>query len=151
MPNWTSIATTDLEQFVVASMISSLNEAALGDTQDDRFTECAEQVVAEVRMAVATSGKELDTDATKIPRSLLGPACWLIANYMAQGLGVPLTDQQANEVSVARDLIRDVASGDRAVEVPDSTDSTPDAQTGGAAELVTSSTRCYTRTSMAGL
>lgn len=151
MPNWTPIATTDLEQFVVASMITSLNEAALGDTQEDRFTQCAAQVVSEVRMAVATSGKELDTDATKIPRSLLGPACWLIANYMAQGLGVLLLEQQINEVSVARDLIRDVASGDRAVEVPDSTDATPDAQTGGAAELVTSSTRCYTRTSMAGL
>ena len=72
MPNWISITSTaDLEHYVVAALVAAINEAALGDTQDDRFTRVQADVISEVRMAIASNKvNELDTDTTTIPKSL---------------------------------------------------------------------------------
>lgn len=151
MSNWTTIARSNLDMFVVSALVESLDQAALADDQTERFASVRDTVVNEIRMAIATAQRDLDTDTTKIPNSLLAAGCWMIAGYMATGLGVELLEQQANELQNARDLIRDVARGDRTVETPDSYDATPDAQTGGNAELVSYSTRSYTRDTMSGL
>lgn len=153
MPNWISITSTaDLEHYVVAALVTSINEAALGDTQDDRFTRVQADVISEVRMAVASNKtNELDSDTTKIPSSLRPAACWLIANYMAQGLGIALTEQQLDEVRNAREKLADVARGNLTVEEPDSVVDDSEAQAGAGAQLATYSDRTYTRDSQAGL
>lgn len=150
--SWVTIARTDLEHYVVAALVTAIDSASLGDTQTDRFTRVGDDVVKQVRMAVASNeGNTLDSDATKIPQSLRPDACWIIAGLMAQGLGVELTDQQANEVSYARDRLKDVARGDLSVEVPDAEDDTPDAQSGAGVEMVAGATPIFTRDTMAGL
>lgn len=150
--SWVSLARTDLEHYVVAALVSAIDTAALGDTQVDRYTRVSADVVQQVRMAVATkSDNTLDEDATKIPQSLRPDACWIIAGLMAQGLGIQLTDQQANELSNARERLDRVARGDLSVEVPDTEDTTPDAQTGAGVELIPGATPIFTRSTMAGL
>ena len=153
MPNWIAITSTaDLEHYVVAALVTAINEAALGDTQDDRFTRVQADVISEVRMAVASNKtNELDSDTTKIPASLRPAACWLIANYMALGLGIALTEQQLDEVRNAREKLADVARGNLTVEEPDSVVDDSEAQAGAGAQLATYSDRTYTRDSQAGL
>ena len=153
MPNWISITSTaDLEHYVVAALVAAINEAALGDTQDDRFTRVQADVISEVRMAIASNKtNELDTDTTTIPKSLRPAACWLIANYMAQGLGISLTEQQLDEVRNAREKLSDVARGNLTIEEPDSVVDDSEAQAGAGAQLATYTDRTYTRDTQAGL
>lgn len=150
--SWVSLVKADLEHYVVAALVSSIDSAALGDTQTDRFTRVCADVVQQVRMAVATQSENvLDTDSTKIPQSLRPDACWIIAALMAQGLGIVLTDQQNNELTNARERLKEVARGDLVVEVPDTADTSPDAQTGAGLEMIAGQTPIFTRTTMAGL
>lgn len=149
---WVTIAQTDLEHYVVAALVSSINSAALGDTQTDRFTRVGSDVVQQVRMAVSSNTENtLDTNSSKIPQSLRPDACWIIAGLMAQGLGVQLNDQQANELANARERLNSVSRGDLKVEVPDSYDDSPDAQTGSGVEMIAGSEPIFTRSKMAGL
>jgi len=149
---WITVTQAHVENYVVAALVSAINEAALGDTQEDRFTTVQADVTAEVRMAVASNSENsLDEDATTIPQSLRSAACWLIAGYMAQGLGVTLTDQQANELSNARERLLAVSRGDLTVEQPDVVDTTPDAQSGSGVSMITPQDRVYTVSTMNGL
>lgn len=150
---WVTVSREDLKMYVVSALVEAIDSAALGDAQLDRFTQVHADSIAEVRMAVAShDGNELDADTTKIPQSLRSAASWIICQYMAQGLGIELTEAQLNEVTQARQRLSDVSRGDVAVEVPDSTDTEPDAQNpANAVQLVRSSPRVYTRQSMAGL
>lgn len=149
---WVTISKDDLRNYVVSALVDAIDEAALGDSQTDRFTLVQADTLAEVRMAVASSSENvLDSDATKIPQSLRSACAWLIAAYMAKGLGIELTEQQTAEIEAARQKLERVASGDLTVEVPDATDTTPDSQAGSGVELVTYSDRSFTADTMAGL
>lgn len=148
---WVTVTKAHVENYVVAALLSAIDEAALGDSQTDRFTTVQADVTAEIRVAVASNEKNiLDEDATKIPQSLRSAASWLIAGYMAQGLGVELTEQQANELSEARGRIKAVEDG-KAVEVPDVADTTLDAQSGSGVSMITGQDRVYTVSTMNGL
>lgn len=150
--SWVTITKAHVENYVVASLLSAIDSAALGDTQTDRFTTVQSDVTKEVRMAVASNSENvLDTDATKIPQSLRSAAAWLIACYMAKGLGVDLTDQQAEEVTNARTKMDAVARGDWTVEQPDVVDPTPDSQSGSGVSMITGQDRMFTVSSMSGL
>jgi len=149
---WITITQAHVENYVVAALVSAINEAALGDSQTDRFTTVQADVTAEIRMAVATdSSNVLDTDTTKIPQSLRSAGAWLIAGYMAQGLGIQLTDQQANELANARERILAVSRGDLTVEQPDTADETPDGQKGQGVSMITPQDRVFTVSTMNGL
>jgi len=149
---WITITQAHVENYVVAALVSAINEAALGDSQTDRFTTVQADVTAEIRMAVASdSSNVLDTDTTKIPQSLRSAGAWLIAGYMAQGLGIQLTDQQANELANARERILAVSRGDLTVEQPDTADETPDGQKGQGVSMVTPQDRVFTVSTMNGL
>ena len=149
---WITITQAHVENYVVAALVSAINEAALGDSQTDRFTTVQADVTAEIRMAVASdSSNVLDTDTTKIPQSLRSAGAWLIAGYMAQGLGIPLNDQQANELANARERILAVSRGDLTVEQPDTADETPDGQKGQGVSMITPQDRVFTVSTMNGL
>lgn len=149
---WVTIAQTDVENYVVAALVTAINTAALGDTQTDRFTRVSSDVIQQVRMSVASESENiLDSDSTKIPQSLRPDACWIIAGLMAQGLGIQLTDQQANELANARERLNSVAKGDLTIEVPDAEDDSPDSQAGSGVQMITGSTPIFTRSTMAGL
>lgn len=151
--SWVSITSTaDLEHYVVAALVRAINEAALGDAQTDRFTRVNSDVTALVRMSVASNSENvLDSDTTKIPQSLRSDACWIIAWMMAQGLGIELTDQQANEVSNARERLQQVARGSLTIEKPDTEDTEPDGQSGAGLEMITGNDRIFTVSTMNGL
>lgn len=149
---WVTVTIDDLKNYVVAALVDAINASALGDNQLDRFTTVQADVIAEVRGAVASNEKNvLDEDGTLIPRSLRPAAAWLIAQYMAQGLKFKFSDAQLAEVENARQLLRDVANGDRSVERPEVVDTTPDVQGGTAVAIATSETRRWTRESQSGL
>lgn len=150
---WVTVTKENLRNYVVSALVDAIDEAALGESQIERFTAVHSDTIAEVRMAVASNiDNILDSDTTKIPQSLRSAAAWLICNYMAQGLGIVLTESQLAEVTSAREKLRDVANGDIAVELADVPDTTPDAQVDAAAvELVSYSDRVYTRETMAGI
>lgn len=149
---WVTVTLDDLKMYTVAALVDALNTSALGDNQADRFTTIQADVIEEVRSAVASDEKNvLDADETLIPRSLRPAACWLIAQYLAQGLKYKLSDAQLAEVESARQLLRDVASGERSVTMPTTVDPTPDVQGGTAVAIATSETRRWTRESQSGL
>lgn len=149
---WVTVTQAHVENYVVAALLSAIDEAALGDSQTDRFTTVQSDVTGEVRMAVASNSENvLDSDSTKIPQSLRSAASWLIAGYMAQGLGIDLTDQQANELANARQKLESVARGDLTVEQPDTVDPTPDSQSGSGVSMITGQDRVYTVSTMNGL
>jgi len=149
---WITLTQAHVENYVVAALVTAINSAALGDSQTDRFTLVQADVTAEIRMAVASNeGNILDSDATKIPQSLRSAGAWLIAGYMAQGLGIPLTDQQANELATARERILAVSRGDLTVEQPDTSDDSPDGQAGAGVAMITPQVRVFTVSTMNGL
>lgn len=149
---WTYVTKDDLRDYVVSALVEAIDTAALGDSQADRFTNVHANTIAEVRAAVASDSKNiLDQDEMKIPRSLLSATAWIICQYMAQGLGLNLTEAQLNEVQEARNRIEAVRNGDLSVEVPDSPDPTPDVQSTSAATIASQSTRRWTQESQSGL
>jgi phage gp36-like protein len=150
--SWVTVTKENLRNYVVSALVDAIDESALGETQLERFTSVHADTIAEVRMAVASNENNiLDSDTDKIPQSLRSAACWLICNYMAQGLQIQLTEQQQAEVTASREKLQAVANGDIAVETPDAPDSSPDAQGGAAVELASYSERIYTRDTMAGI
>lgn len=149
---WVTVTKENLRNYVVSALVDAIDESALGESQIERFTSVHDDTIAEVRMAVGSNEDNiLDSDTDKIPQSLRPAACWLICNYMAQGLGIVLTESQLAEVTAAREKLNDVANGDIAVEAADDPDTTPDVQGGAAVELVSYSDRVYTRDTMAGI
>lgn len=149
---WVTVSQANLENYVVAALLSAINSAALGDTQSDRFTTVHSDVIANVRMAVASEpSNALDEDTTKIPQSLRPAACWIIAGLMAQGLKIELSDQQANELAYARETLERVARGDLTVETPGTVDETPDGQSGAGVTMIEGRERLFTVDTMNGL
>lgn len=149
---WITLTQAHVENYVVAALVTAINSAALGDSQTDRFTLVQADVTAEIRMAVASNESNvLDSDTTKIPQSLRSAGAWLIAGYMAQGLGIILTDQQANELATARERILAVSRGDLTVEQPETADDSPDGQAGAGVAMITPQDRVFTVSTMNGL
>jgi hypothetical protein len=149
---WVTVSFEDCKNYVVGALVNAIDQSALDGAQLDRFTQVQSDVIAQVRMACATNTATiLDEDATKIPQSLRPAAAWLICGMMAKGLGYALDEQQIAEYNDAKDLLAQVARGDRTVENADTDDTTPDAQAGSSIELVSASTSLYTATTMCSL
>ncbi len=149
---WVTVTFEDCRNYVVSALIEAIDQAALGGAQVDRFTTIHSDIIAQVRMAVASNTATiLDSDASKIPQSLRPATAWLICGLMAKGLGYTLDEQQIAEFNDAKELLQAVARGDRTVENADSEDTTPDAQSNGSIELVAETTANFTVETMGGL
>lgn len=149
---WVTVSFEDCKNYVVGALVNAIDQSALDGAQLDRFTQIHSDTIAEIRMAISKDPSNiLDSDATKIPQSLRPHAAWLICGRMAAGIGYDLQDQQLALFNEANQMLKDLRAKLITVEVPDTDDTTPDAQAGSSIELVAVSTSLFTATTMASL
>lgn len=94
MPNWTAIVADDLKAAGHGAIVDNARTMAVGSI--DPVEDAIDNVTAEVRNAVR-AGNRLDTDATKIPRSLKRLAVRLILYGLMQRIGMELSPDQKDE------------------------------------------------------
>ncbi len=111
------------DKAVVTARISSVEQKpvnALGSGTGDPLQEIIDNVVAEVRTAVATCARNrLDPDPRKIPASLVNDACSLVVYYFATrapGAKILAEDARYQAWAKANEKLNRVRSCEIAVE-----------------------------------
>jgi hypothetical protein len=147
---WNVMASSDLNDYQVAAMMTALRESALADGQADPFTAIMHDRANYIRNRIS---KKIQISATAyaIPPELKTCACWLIIEAMQTRLpGLSLSEDQKSQISRAyKDL--DIAA---TVDLPisDPTDPvTPAVSSGQGFEQVSTPTRKTSRTKLDGL
>lgn len=121
MPRWTAILPDDLKAAGHGSIMDRAQTTAVGEV--DPVADAIESAVARVRRAVS-AGNQLDTDATKVPRSLKAVAVRLAIYALCERIGLPLSeDQRKTRDMDASDLNR-IADRKILIEAPDTADTT---------------------------
>lgn len=147
MSAWIIITPQHLTDYLVAAQVSALRTAALGAGQTDRFTAVMQDRCSYLRNRLS---KRVRISATplSVPPELKSQACWLIIEALQVSLpALKLDDDQVRVVQRAyKDL--DIAGTDELpVSTPDDP-ATPAVQSGGAAQVASSSRRQATRASL---
>jgi phage gp36-like protein len=152
---WVPINEVDMQRTCMNPLLNALRTAALGPGQPDPLIGSIADAVAEVRDAVESCDRNrASSDTTTVPPGLRATACWIALAYLAKRLSaIKLTEDQRKEISDARDLLKAVASCDRAVAKPSEPLTTPDVERGGGASVVAADpcVRTTTREQMSGL
>lgn len=121
MSNWTAISEDDLKAAGHVLIISQARAQAGEDPVTDPIEEAVANVVAEVRNAVR-AGNRVDTDETKIPRSLKRLAMQIIIYALMEYIGLALTDDQKKEADRAQAQLRKLFERKVQVEPADDPD-----------------------------
>jgi hypothetical protein len=147
MPAWTTIALTDLNDYLVGAQVTALNSCALASGQTDRFTRVMTDMVNRIRTKIEGCPRNyLSATALTVPPELKWVACYLIIEAMQAGVpGLKLTDDQRNQITKANDQLTRIADCKEVVSTPDDPLIPPDVQRGGQTQLVTSTRRVATR------
>ncbi|EDY16690.1 hypothetical protein CfE428DRAFT_5803 [Chthoniobacter flavus Ellin428] len=119
--NWIAIIPDDLKASGHGTIIDKAQTLAVGGV--DPVADAIANITAEVRSAVRT-GNQLDTDPTKIPRSLKRLAVQMILFALMERIGVPLSDAQAKESDRHAKRLEQLYERKEVLEPPDSPDTT---------------------------
>lgn len=104
MARWTSISADDLKAAGHGAIVDRGKRMATGST--DPVTEEISNATARVRRAVA-AGNAVDTDETKIPKSLKGLTVRMALYLLMERISLPLSeDQRETRKSDNSDLLR---------------------------------------------
>ena len=150
---WIAIADDDLDDYLVAAQVTALQTAALKAAQADPFLTVMPDVIAKMRMQIASCERnQLSSVVNSVPPSLKSTACWLILAAMQPRLtGLKFSDEQNAQIEEARKTMMKVAACDYLVEEP-TTPVDPGVQGGGALEIVKETKpRVVTKANLAGL
>ena len=150
MSAWIVITAAHLNDYAVAALVSALRTAALAKGQVDPFTTVMHDRANYVRDRISNR-TQISATPYAVPPELKTQTCWLIIEALQGRLpGINLTDIQKDMVKDAKSDL-DRAGTDRLrISMPDDP-ITPAVQSGGATQVVSSSTRKATRESMNGL
>jgi hypothetical protein len=153
MSNWTTIALTDLNDYLVAAQVNALNTAALAPGQSDRFTRIMTDAVNRVRAKIEGCPRNrVSATPLTVPPELKWAACCLIIEAMQSAIpGLKLTDDQRAQIARAHEQLTRVADCKEVVATPPDPLEPPDVQRGGATKLVSSSERLVSRNRTRGL
>jgi hypothetical protein len=149
--SWIIIAEADVISKLSGPELAAMKTAALQAAQGDPLPEVIEQVTKEIRGYVAACSDNILGDGATIPDELLGFAINRIRYELATRLPVPslLTTARTDANSQAITALRDVAACKFKVIGP--TTPAEEQAPGAAAEVVSTTTRKYTRAKMDGL
>lgn len=117
--NWFPITADDLKASGHGAIIDKAQTLATGSV--DPVADAIANIIAEVRAAVRT-GNQLDTDATKIPRSLKRLAVQMILFSLMERIGLPLNDDQKKEAQRHTDRLEQLFQHKEVLEPADSPD-----------------------------
>ena len=148
--DWISIATGDVENYLMAPQLNALRNAARGESQGDPLPDIIQDAVSHVRRKIASCARNtLDTDITTVPPSLKTQTIY-VTIFRAQ-VRIPvlkLTEDQIRAYNNAETDLNRIASCTDVVEQP--TDSVV-SDSGGYAPLTTTPTRRFDHASQDGI
>lgn len=151
---WQRIEVEDLNDYLVSVKMDALREVALANGQDDPFEAVMPDVVARIRNKIKSNRtNRVSATTNTVPPELFTCACYLIIEAMNSRLpanSVRLTEDQKEIIRKCERDLTDVVSGSLVISAPTDPEDV-DVQAGGAAQVVTSSTRVCTRSKMNGL
>lgn len=134
MGNWIAITTANLNNAKVAALVDALRTAALGTGQTDRAPEIIQGVVDRLRTEVkGCKNNILDSDPTKIPKSLKAIAVRMILWDLKNSLELEVTEAEKIDHSNDENFLKRVASCDIPVAIADSPETTEEVQPAAAA------------------
>ncbi len=149
---WRALTASDINTQLSATELASIRAQAASGT--DPVSDSSALVAERVRGYVAAHPSNRLGAAGTLPERLIGAAVALLVLELygrTAGLLIDLNDTRKKAAESAVTLLRDVAAGRFAVELPESgTESAEDAKS-ASAELVTASARPLLRDDLAGL
>lgn len=152
MPSWTPITADDLLQVRAAKLIEALASKALGDTQDDPTASIVAGVVAELRAAIAFSGRSvLDADSSRVPASMKDLVMQRVIRLMKGRLLMTLNETEREDDRQYQRRLELLTQGKWPVETPDTPATSSTVQSGAPAQVVSSARIASSRRRFAGL
>ena len=118
----------------VGALVDALRTAALGEGEGDPVDDITNDMIAEIRTAIATAGGSVDAEADNtVPPSLVRMACRLI---LWEAKGRLELDRTMDEMDHREDLRRldRIRQGKELVELPEAAETLP--VMGGAAVVI---------------
>lgn len=119
MPRWTSITPDDLKAAGHGAIMDSAQTLAVGDV--DPVADAIADSVARVRLAVSAANV-LDTDTTKVPKSLKGMVVLMALFALMQRIGLALSEDQRAARKEGNDDLKLLAARKVRVELADDPD-----------------------------
>ena len=121
MSSWITIATSDLNDYLVAAQVSALRSAALAPGQTDPFGRVMPDIAERIRMKIQScANNQLSAVDNTIPPELKWVACYLIIEALQVRIpGLKLTDDQKNQVDRAVTQLDRIADCKDKVSQPD--------------------------------
>jgi hypothetical protein len=150
---WTTITEAYVLTKLTGAELTALKTAALATGQDNPLPEVITQVVAEVRGYVAGCANNMLGEGETVPSELLGAALARIRFELAGRLPVAtlLTEDRRTANTNAITLLRDVMRCDFKIIPPETAADADEQAAGGAAEVISTTTRRATRDKLDGL
>lgn len=120
---WTTLTVTHVRELLSGPELQAAQTAALATDQTDPLAGVVEQTVREVRGYVAAnSANKLSANQAEVPGNLMRTALAIVRYRLVSRLPVAslVTEGRRKEYEDAIALLRDVAAGRYAVDVPES-------------------------------
>ena len=148
---WLKITQADLIDHKVAALVEQLQAAALGEDQDDPTPGMIRRVIDRVRLKVAScKDNRVDADPETIPAGLKDQVLDLIIYALKNRLELDLTKAEIDNRKIIEADLNAIAACRLSIDIPDTPVPAP-VESGGGAELISSSPRLASRRQTAGL
>lgn len=128
MSNWLTITPDHLKAAGHSAILDRAQTLAVGDI--DPVTDSIASAVARVRRAVEAAN-ELDSDVTKVPKSLEDVAVRLALFRLMARIGLPLSEDQRKSRDLDATDLKELSARRILVEPPDSPDASATPQNRG--------------------
>jgi hypothetical protein len=133
MPNWIEITADQLIDAKAAPLVAQLRNAVLADGQSDPVDDHLAAGIAQVRNAIGSSGKFLlDARLAAVPLALKFLTLRCVLRSMQSRLNavgaLELSETEQKEWDKDDAILKAIAAGDLAVEIPDIPLQTPTTQ-----------------------
>jgi len=150
---WITIASADVDDYLVAAKATPLRTAALRTGQTDTISRLIADVVQYVRLSVAGCPRNiLDADTAKIPASLKTQALDIIIHRLHLRLEQPLTEDRVRSLENAERILNLVRECKHPIDETPTPEADPAAQqSGGFEKATTTPTRKATASRLDGL
>lgn len=149
MASWITIASADLEDYLMAPQLAVLRTAVLGETQSDPFTNVMQARCNYVRNRIA-GRSQISATAYSVPPELKDQTCWLILEKLSVRIPVlKLTQDQRDQVARAYKDLDIAGTEDLPISAPDDAETLESAS--GAAPSFTDTTPNFSREAQDGI
>ena len=152
MPAWTTFGIDDLNATKVAALVDACRTAALDVGQGDPMPGVISGVCLRVRIEIASCRSNvLDIDPAKIPAELKPLCCRMAVREMQSRLQIPLNEDEKEEKNNDLKFLERIQKCDIVISKSDNPQTTPTAQSGAAAQVITYTPARATRDQLDGL